>query len=93
MATGIHGSIGPFSPMPMMLPAQPHWNTATITPYAAPTLSRFMITALSGRTNERKTTMSNRKDRISTAPITMKRRWPRKLAASIDAAVSPRPAR
>ena len=31
-ATGIHGSIGPVSPMPMMRPAQPHWKTATITP-------------------------------------------------------------
>ncbi len=31
-ATGIHGSMGPVSPMPMTLPAQPHWNTATITP-------------------------------------------------------------
>ena len=32
IVTGIHGSIGPFSPIPMTLPAQPHWKTATMTP-------------------------------------------------------------
>ena len=47
------------------------------------------MTALSGSTSERKTTISNRKDRTSTAPITTKSRWPRKLAASMLPAVSP----
>ena len=47
------------------------------------------MTALSGSTNERNTTMRRRKERIKTAPITMKRRWPRKLAASMLAAVCP----
>ena len=60
-----------------------------MTPYAAPTLSRFMMTALSGSTSERNTTMRRRNERIRTAPITTKRRWPRKLAASMLAAVCP----
>ncbi len=47
------------------------------------------MTALSGRTTERKTTISKMKDRISTAPMTTKSRLPRKAAASMRAAVSP----
>ena len=45
---GTHGSIGPVVPTPIRLADQPHWKTATITPYAAPIDSRFMITAFSG---------------------------------------------
>ena len=47
------------------------------------------MTALSGSTSERNTTIRRRNERIRTAPITMKRRWPRKLAASMLAAVCP----
>jgi len=53
---------------------QPHWNTATITPYAAPIDSRFMITAFSGTRTLRNTTMSRRKDRRSTSPMNTGRR-------------------
>ena len=48
-------------------PSQPHWNRATTTPYAAPIVSRFMITALSGTSSDRNTAMSSRNDRASTA--------------------------
>ncbi len=41
---------------------QPHWKTATITPYAAPMESRFISAALSGTTTERKTSISSRND-------------------------------
>ena len=34
---------------------QPHWKTATITPYAAPMESRFITAALSGTTTDRNT--------------------------------------
>ena len=36
-------------------------------PYAAPMDSRFMMTALSGTSSERNTTISSRKDNASTA--------------------------
>jgi hypothetical protein len=41
---------------------QPHWNTATITPYVAPIDSRFMIAALTGTATERNTDLSKRND-------------------------------
>ena len=41
-----------------------------MTPYAAPTESRFMITAFSGTSRLRNTTMSNTNDMISTSPMT-----------------------
>ena len=44
-----------------------------------------MITALSGSTRERKTIISSRKDRISTAPITTKSRLPEEVGG-VDAA-------
>ena len=61
----------------MRLAPQPHWNTATTTPYAAPIESRFMITALSGTSSERNTTISRMKLRISTAPMRYGSRPPR----------------
>ena len=48
----------------------PHWNTATSRPYEAPTDSRFMTTAFSGRISERNAITSNRKDSASTVPTT-----------------------
>jgi hypothetical protein len=44
----------------------PSWVTRTNSPYAAPTESRFMITALIGTTMERKTTISRMKLRPRT---------------------------
>ena len=57
-------------PTPMRLAPQPHWKTATITPYAAPTESRFMITALSGTSRLRNTIMSRTNESRSTKPTT-----------------------
>ena len=59
---GAHASIGPSLPTPKKLEPQPHWNTATTTPYAAPIDSRFMTTALSGTSRLRKTSMSSRNE-------------------------------
>ena len=55
MITGTHASIGPFC-TPSTLANQPSWKTATVTPSAAPIVSRFMIAAWIGITIERKMT-------------------------------------
>jgi hypothetical protein len=72
---------------PRMLPPQPHWNAATITPYAAPIDNRFMKTAFSGTNTERKTSMSSRKLRTRTAPMKIGRRSPITSEKSIALAV------
>ena len=59
--------VGPSSPS-RLLP-QPHWKTATRTPYAAPMDSRFITAALSGTTTERNTSISSRNDTAMTAPM------------------------
>ena len=64
MNTGAHASTGASRPTPMRLAPQPHWNTATTTPYAAPIDSRFMITAFSGTSRLRNTTISSRNERM-----------------------------
>ena len=48
---------------------QPHWKTATRTPYAAPIESRFITAAFSGTTIERNTSISSRNDTAMTAPM------------------------
>ena len=58
---GIQASIGPLRSTPMTSDSQPHWKTATRMPYAAPTDSRFMTTALSGTRTLRNTTISKMK--------------------------------
>ena len=45
---GTNATIGTVSSSPNSPLNQPHWKTATITPYAAPIESRFMTAALSG---------------------------------------------
>ena len=62
-------TIGTVSRRRQMPFTQPHWNTATITPYAAPTDSRFMTAALSGTRIERNTIISSRNDSTITAPM------------------------
>ena len=71
---GAHASIGPSLPTPKKLEPQPHWNTATTTPYAAPIDSRFMMTAFSGTSRLRNTTISSRNESTSTAPMKIGRR-------------------
>ena len=69
--------------------AQPHWNTATITPYAAPIERRFMTAALSGTRIERNTTISSRNDSPTTTPMNSgSRSWIRS-PMSMNAAVTP----
>ena len=63
---GTHGSIGPAC-TPVRSPSQPHWNMATTMPYAAPIDSRFMMTAFSGTSSDRNTTISSRNESASTA--------------------------
>ena len=64
---GTKGSMGALSRLRSDAP-QPHWKMATTTPKAAPSDSRFMTTAFSGTSTDRKTVMSSRNDRPRTAP-------------------------
>ena len=70
-----------------MSPPQPHWNAATITPYAAPIDSRFMSTAFSGTSTERNTSIRSRKLSTSTAPMKIGRRSPITSEKSTELAV------
>ena len=45
--------------MPSSCEPQPHWNTATTTPYAAPTESRLSTAALTAMTIDRNATVSS----------------------------------
>ena len=69
MITMISEVIGVGPSRPIRLLPQPHWKTATRTPYAAPIDSRFMTAAFSGTTTDRKTSISSRNDATSTAPM------------------------
>ena len=55
---------------------QPHWNTATTTPYAAPTDSRLRIAAFTEMTSERNAIVSRTSDSSTTARISQIIRWP-----------------
>ena len=55
--------------MPIRLAPQPHWKTATIRPKAAPMLSRFITTALTGTSTERKTAISSSAESSTTTPM------------------------
>ena len=48
---------------------QPHWNTATSTPYAPPIESRFIAAAFSGTAIDRNTSINSRNDTPMTAPM------------------------
>ena len=69
MNSGMNDRIGTVDSRPIRSAPQPHWNTITRTPYAAPTLSRFMTAALSGTSSERNTTSSSRNDSSTTAAM------------------------
>ena len=47
--------------MPTTFLSQPFWKIATTTPYAAPIDNRFMITAFSGTSSDRNTSINRRK--------------------------------
>ena len=61
MNSGSHASITGTVWKPSGPASQPFWKTATSTPYAAPTDSRFITIAFSGTTSERKTSSSSTK--------------------------------
>ena len=89
MIIGRNGLIGTDSWSPTRPLPQPHWNTATTAPYAAPIDSKFMMAALSGTSSERKTTISSRNDRAMTAAMNSGSRELSRSLMSMDAAVCP----
>ena len=60
--------IGTLSWTPIRLANQPHWKTATTTPYAAATPSTLSSAAFSGTSTERNTSIRTRNDSPITAP-------------------------
>jgi hypothetical protein len=66
---GTNETMGTVLSRPMRSFAQPHWNTTTITPYAAATESRFITAAVSGTRTEWNTSSSNRNERSTTAKM------------------------
>ncbi len=71
ISIGASGMIGTFSCTPIRPAPQPHWNTATTTPYAAPTLSTLSSAAFSGTSTDRNTSISTRND----SPMTAARKY------------------
>src|SRR4030081_1148925 len=70
-------------------PSHPHWNTATITPYAAPIDSMFITAALTGTAIDRNATINKKNETRMTPPMTQISRWEKKLAVSMPPAVGP----
>ena len=81
--------IGTFSCTPIASAPQPHWKTATITPYAAPMLSMLRTAAFNGTSTERKTSISTRNDSPTTAPRNQGIRWCNRDDTSSIRAVEP----
>ena len=69
MNIGMNGTIGIVDSRPMRSAPHPHWNTITMTPNAAPTLSRLSSAALMGTTTDRNTRVSSSTDSTITAPM------------------------
>ena len=68
---------------------QPHWNTAVTTPYAAPTLSRFIRAAFTATTGERNISRSSSIETPTTKPITSQTLSARMLEKSAYSALEP----
>ena len=83
---GAHGSIGAGS-MWNTDESQPHWNTATMAPYAAPIETRFNTTAFSGTSRLRNTASSSKKLTIRTAAMNHGSRAPMNAEKSMPEAV------
>lgn len=66
---GTNDAMGTASSRPISVRPQPHWNTATTTPYAAPIDNRFNRAALRGTRMERNTIINNRNDSETMAPM------------------------
>ena len=69
--------------------AQPHWNAAVRTPYAAPIDSRFITAAFSGTTTERNIIDSSSTETPTTKPITSQIRPESRSAMSANIGVVP----
>ena len=61
--TGRNGKIGPVACRLIRSANQPHWNTATVMPSAAPSESRLDSTPVSGTSIDRNSTTRARKPR------------------------------
>ena len=68
---------------------QPHWKTATITPYAAPMLSRFITAAFSGTITDRNTRASSSTETATTKPMTSQSRSASRSAMSANNGICP----
>jgi hypothetical protein len=66
MRIGTSGGIGPVWVTPTSRSSQPHWNTATTIPNAAPAENRFMIAAVAGMARFRKTIIRRRNESATT---------------------------
>ena len=74
---------------PMRSFAQPHWNTATMTPYAAATESRFITAAVSGTSTEWNTSINSRNESSTTAKMNSGNRDAIWSEMSMNVAVTP----
>ena len=68
---------------------QPHWKTATSTPYAAAMESRFIAAALIGTATERNTMASRSTETPTTNAITSQSRWSSSSVMSANSGVVP----
>src|SRR4051794_37641723 len=71
---GTYDSIGTLPATPRDGPPQPHWKTATTTPYAAPIDSRFIAAAFRASSGARNITSSSRNAATTTTAMTTGRR-------------------
>ena len=67
--TGRNASTGPGLATWNTEPSQPHWNTATRTPKAAPMERMFIAAAVRGMTMLRNTMANSRKESTTTRPM------------------------
>src|SRR3954454_7290076 len=81
--------IGTDAGTPIRLAPQLHWNTATTTPYAAPTPSTLRTAAFNGTRTDRNTIISTRNDNPMTAPRNHGIRCCNREETSIVRAVEP----
>src|SRR3954453_668053 len=69
ISIGTNAGMGRCSSIPIQEDPHPHWNTATTTPYAAPTESRLSTAALVAITTDRNATVSRTNDSATTVRI------------------------
>ena len=86
---GTQASMATASGTPICSRRTPHWKTATTTPNAAPTESRFMIAACKGTSSERNSIMSRTNEMRMTAPMNHGRREATRSDRSTPTAVGP----